>query len=412
MTAETITNFDIFLILESKVDSAFLNMQFKINGYKLFRRDLNRFGGFLNNHSIVPNAEIICNEFHQLNHKWILLECYKPPTQNDLEFIESITKIVDFYLQKFENLFIIDDLNMTTENTHLNDLLQMYDLTALIKELTCCQSQNPNCIDHFLTNRKALFKYCKTFETGLSDQHKLTSTIMKSCIFKGPPKKKIYWSYKKFDHEYFSNALREELETLEVDTYGEFEKKFTNVLNTHAPIKTKMIRFNNNVFITKELRKEIMKRSKLRNKFNRNRNHENWCNFKFQRNYCVNLLRKTKKQYYKNLNVKNVVDNQTFWKTVKPYFSDKGSNSRRITLLENDSILTDDKDIAKTMNNFFINITKNLNLKPYKDSSLTNINEITSNFDNHVSVKKIKESFPNIVSSDFNFQEFAREDIK
>ena len=139
-----------------------------------------------------------------------------------------------------------------------------------------------------------------------------------------------------------------------------------------------MIRFNNNVFITKELRKEIMKRSKLRNKFNRNRNHENWCNFKFQRNYCVNLLRKTKKQYYKNLNVKNVVDNQTFWKTVKPYFSDKGSNSRRITLLENDSILTDGKDIAKTMNNFFINITKNLNLKPYKDSSITNINGITS----------------------------------
>ena len=104
-------------------------------------------------------------------------------------------------------------------------------------------------------------------------------------------------------------------------------------------------------------------------------------------------------------------DNQT-WKSIKPYFNDKGSNSRRITLLENDLILTDDKDIAKTMNNFFINITKNLNLKPYKDSSLTNINGITSNFDNHVSVKKIKESFPNIVSSDFNFQEFAREDIK
>ena len=142
------------------------------------------------------------------------------------------------------------------------------------------------------------------------------------------------------------------------------KKKITNVLNTHAPIKTKMIRFNNNVFITKELRREIMKRSKLRNKFNRNRNHENCCNFKFQRNYCVTLLRKTKKQYYKNLNVKNVVDNQTFWKTVKPYFSDKRSNSRRITLLENDSILTDDKVIAKTMNNSFINITKNLNLKP------------------------------------------------
>ena len=53
---------------------------------------------FLNNHPIVPNAEIICIEFHQFKRKWLLLGCYKPPTQSDLEFIASITKIVDFYL--------------------------------------------------------------------------------------------------------------------------------------------------------------------------------------------------------------------------------------------------------------------------------------------------------------------------
>ena len=64
------------------------------------------------------------------------------------------------------------------------------------------------------------------------------------------------------------------METLEGDTYGEFEKK-TIVSNTHAPIKSKVIRFNNNVFMTKVLRKDIMKRWKLRNKFNRNRNQEN-----------------------------------------------------------------------------------------------------------------------------------------
>ena len=81
---------------------------------------------------------------------------------------------------------------------------------------------------------------------------------------------------------------------------------------------------------------------------------------------------------YENLSVKNVMDNQTLWKTIKPYFSDKGSNSRRITLLENDLILPDDKDIAKTMNNFFINIIKNLNLKPCKDLLLTNVNGITT----------------------------------
>ena len=56
---------------------------------------------FLNNHSIVPNAEIICIEFHHLKSKWLLLGCYKPPTQNNLEFIASITNVADSYLQKF-----------------------------------------------------------------------------------------------------------------------------------------------------------------------------------------------------------------------------------------------------------------------------------------------------------------------
>ena len=79
------------------------------------------------------------------------------------------------------------------------------------------------------------------------------------------------------------------METLEGDIYGESEKK--NVLNIHAPNQTKMIRFNKKIFMTK-FRKDIMKRSKLRNKFDRNRNHENWYNFKIQRNYCVNVLGK------------------------------------------------------------------------------------------------------------------------
>ena len=106
---------------------------------------------FLNNH-LNANVEIIYIEFQQLKRKWLILGCYNPPTQNDLEFIASIKKIIDFYLQQFKNLFIIGDLIMKTENTHLNDLLQIYDLTTLIKEPTCYQSQNPNCIDHFLTN--------------------------------------------------------------------------------------------------------------------------------------------------------------------------------------------------------------------------------------------------------------------
>ena len=74
LIAETIANFDIFLISESKIDSRV--------GLMLYLNETTSCK-FLNNHPIVPNAEIICIEFHQFKRKWLLLGCYKSPTQND-----------------------------------------------------------------------------------------------------------------------------------------------------------------------------------------------------------------------------------------------------------------------------------------------------------------------------------------
>ena len=46
---------------------------------------------------------------------------------------------------------------------------------------------------------------------------------------------------------------------------------------------------------------------------------------------CTGLLRKTKKSYYENLNVTLITDNKTFWKYIKPLFSDKSPTNSNIT---------------------------------------------------------------------------------
>ena len=242
---------------------------------------------------------------------------------------------------------------MSVENSHFQNVMQIYDLSPLIKEPTCFQSHNPTCIDNFLTNQKAMFKLGRLFETGLSDHHKLISVVMKSGIFRGPSRKKAYRSYKNFDLEHFNIALKSELEELNDSAYNEFEMAFCGVLNKHAPLKVKILRHNNNSFMTKNLRKAIMHRSKLKNRFNKCRTYENWCNYKTQRNYCVSLFRKTKQQYFKNLNLNDVTGNKIFWQTVKPYFNEKGSGSDKIALSGNESVLTNEKETANTMNNYF-----------------------------------------------------------
>ena len=51
----------------------------------------------------------------------------------------------------------------------------------------------------------------------------------------------------------------------------------------------------------------------------------------------LNLLRKTKKNFHKALDEKQVSDSKT-WKNVKPFFSNKGVNSSKITLVEKNAI--------------------------------------------------------------------------
>ena len=75
------------------------------------------------------------------------------------------------------------------------------------------------------------------------------------------------------------------------------------ILNKHAPTKIKYLRSNQGKFMTKGLHKAIMKRSRLRNKFLRDRTDRSRKEYKKQINFCVNLLKKSKTEHFENLYV-------------------------------------------------------------------------------------------------------------
>ena len=126
------------------------------------------------------------------------------------------------------------------------------------------------------------------------------------------------------------------------------------------------MRDNHMPFMNKTLIKEIMKRTKHHNKFLKERTDESKKPYTSQRNYCVSLLKKAKKNYYNSLNEKDVCDNKTFWKTVKPLLLDKIVSKEQILLVENDEIISEDSKIAKSLNPFFSNILKNLKISGYR----------------------------------------------
>ena len=110
-----------------------------------------------------------------------------------------------------------------------------------------------------------------------------------------------------------------------------------------------------------------MNRSRLRNRYLKLRTPDSKIVYTKQRNYTVNLLRKGKK-YYNNLSLKNITDNKQFWRNVKPLLSDKISESRKITLVNNNRIVSDDREISDILTNFFVNVVPNLNIPEFTGS--------------------------------------------
>ena len=91
---------------------------------------------------------------------------------------------------------------------------------------------------------------------------------------------------------------------------------------------------------------------------------------------------KNKKEYFENINVKDINDKKKFWKAIKPFFSNK------LMLTEDNHLISEESILANMMNQYFTNITKQLNVK--KSPQLKNLEDIINYYHNHISIEKIK----------------------
>ena len=92
-------------------------------------------------------------------------------------------KKLDLYSSNYESLILVGDFNSEVNDKCMNDFPKSCNLSSLIRESTCCKnSENPSCIDLFLTNSPSSFQNFSVVETVLSDFHKIIVTVMKTSF--------------------------------------------------------------------------------------------------------------------------------------------------------------------------------------------------------------------------------------
>ena len=134
-------------------------------------------------------------------------------------------------------------------------------------------------------------------------------------------------------------------------------------------------------FISKDVSKATMHRSKLRNQF---------------------------------LKLQTVInDNKKFWKNVKPIFGNKNKGNKTIVLEEGNEVISDDRKLVQTFNKYFVNIVPRFRITSFHENNVDinndNIDNTITKFEGHPSIVVIKErmknynktfTFQNVVSTD------------
>ena len=223
-------------------------------------------------------------------------------------------------------------------------------------------------------------------------------SVLKHTFHIFPPKELVYRDYKNFDRVIFKRELEDGLNQ-QIDESKHFEQIFLEILHIHAPIKNKLLRANHVSYMTKALRKVIMKRSELKSKYVKNKTSENLKSYKKQRNFCSKLYKKERKKYYERPYLNNVTDSKKFWKTVKP-LSDKNTTLPKISLVQNDEIISDESKVANSFSNFFENAIHSLGIKTNEYSNENyglkkTVKIAIRKYEQHSSTNLIKENIKN-----------------
>ena len=234
-------------------------------------------------------------EINLRKRKWLLNGSYDSNKSQISRHLECLNSLLDKYSKKYEKYAFSGDFHVNTSDSSMEEFCSLNGLKNLINEATCRKnSEKPTCIDLILTNQHTLFQHSSVLETGLSDFHLLTVTKFKMNFQKCKPHIITYRSYKIYDNDVFRSEIQSfcylnktDLDLLKVSIFCIFNKR--------APIRKKYLPANEAPFMTKELHNAIMKRSRYRNKFLKDKSQTSTENYKIQRNLCKKLLRKTKK---------------------------------------------------------------------------------------------------------------------
>ena len=392
---------DILSINETRLDPSIKDEAIKLNGYKIIRRDRNRFGGgvalFIRNsininlRSDLSTAKLEAISLEIIKPKskpFIITAAYRPPSA-DVTVFDELAKIIETADFEDKEIILMGDLNcnLLTENPdhnvkQLNSICEIYQLQQLINSPTRITESSNTLIDIIITNMPSRIVTSGVIHIGISD-HSLVYAVRKFSI---PPKNKPKYLTSRQFKNFKSEKFRDELKNISWDTilmnindpnemWEKWKEIFLEIANKHAPIKTRRVRNKDSPWLTSQIRRLIIERDGLKKQAIKSGNINHWKLYKSHRNKAINAIKTAKSEYYKNQIKTNSNNPRAVWKTINQLMARKTTERTIDEILINNETITDPKLVSQTMNMHFAKVGPKL---------AANLPEANKTFDSYI----------------------------
>ena len=212
---------------ETKIDDAFSGSQFYIKGFRMLRKDPNRYGGglltYIKRELIVnrlcdfecKHTESITFRMQQSMAKKItVIAAYRRPNLPKSVWSQDSGDLLLRTRNRYDNIVVVGDLNCdlsdpdkhSKEGRAFLDLMEVYNMTNMIKQPTRVTASSSSLTDVFLTTSPRLFLTSGVFDLDLSD-HQLVYVIMRAHFPRYRRRFVIKRRFKHYVSELFSKDI-------------------------------------------------------------------------------------------------------------------------------------------------------------------------------------------------------------
>ena len=295
------------------------------------------------------------------------------------------------------------DLNCNTFNNSLDnhtsrliDILDNYQFFQIIDEPTRVTQTTKSLIDHFITKSRENVILSGVYPLSISD-HSLIFAVRKIGTPRGNPRFIESRSFKNFDQNRFKldlqNANWPPIGSVNNanDYWSKWKSIFLEIVDKHAPCRTKKVRSRPSPWITSEIKKQMYSRDKLKKKAMKTNKPEIWDDYKKIKNNVNKAVKRTKKSFYRQEIQSKAGDCKGTWKVLNNLMDRKSKNTqiKEIKLTPTESE-TKPEGIADQLNKHFTEIGSKLASEIMEPPSGVSFKNYLTKTDTKFKLKKVK----------------------